>query len=315
MATEDRIISSAVPVGAGQQRLDLYLSVRFNYLSRTSWQKEIIEGRVLVNGAAVVVPGRKVRPGDMIIYLAEKYEEPEIDPRYEIIFEDEHFIAVNKSGNLPVHPAGVFFRNTLVMLMESEFGEKFFPVHRLDRETSGAILFGRSASAASLMQKNFGNFLKSYRALVRGVPERNEFTVDVPIGQARSSIIRKKREAYPGAPEESCTNFRVISKFRDSAFIEAVPVTGRMHQIRVHLKYAGHPIIGDKLYGNDESIYLEYVEKGLADSVVERAGFARCALHSYSIGFVHPFTGRKIFLCARVPGDMEELARGLGLSV
>lgn len=193
MGTADRIIGSAVPAGTGQQRLDLYLSSRFSYLSRTAWQKEIAEGRVLVNGVPVVVPGRKIRPGDMVVYAAGEYDEPEIDPRYQLIYEDNEFLAVNKSGNLPVHPSGVFFRNTLVMLLENDLGAKLFPVHRLDRETSGAILFGKSAEAASLMQKNFGTFEKSYRAVVRGVPVKKEFTVDVPIGQARESVIRKKR--------------------------------------------------------------------------------------------------------------------------
>lgn len=315
MGTADRIIGSAVPAGTGQQRLDLYLSSRFSYLSRTAWQKEIGEGRVLVNGVPVVVPGKKIRPGDMVIYDAGEYEEPLIDPRYQLIYEDKEFLAVNKSGNLPVHPSGVFFRNTLVMLLENDLGSKFFPVHRLDRETSGAILFGKSAEAASMMQKNFGTFAKSYRAVVRGVPCKDEFTVDVPIGQARKSVIRKKREAYAGAPEDACTGFRVISSAGESALLEAVPVTGRMHQIRVHLKYAGHPIIGDKLYGEDESVYLDYVENGLTDSVVKRAGFGRCALHSYGIGFVHPFTGRDIKIRAALPDDMVNLIDVLGLNL
>ena len=313
MGIPERIIGSAVPAGIQAQRLDVYLSSRFNYLSRTAWQKEIVEGRVLVNNMPVPVPGRKIKPGDMVAYIAEKYAEPEIDPRYEVIFEDEYFIAVNKSGNIPVHPSGVFFRNTLVMLLEDDLGVKLFPVHRLDRETSGAILFGKSAEAASMMQKNFGSFAKSYRAVVRGVPEKEVFTVNVPIGQARASIIRKKREAYAGAADESCTEFRVLAASESSALLEAVPVTGRMHQIRVHLKYQGHPIIGDKLYGEDESIYLDYVGNGLTESVVTRAGFGRCALHSYSIGFVHPFTGMKVSIRALLPDDIGKLVTELGL--
>lgn len=315
MGIPDRIISSAVPAAAPVQRLDIYLSARFNYMSRTSWQREIAAGRVIVNGAAVPVPGKKIRPGDIVSYMAEDYEEPEIDPGYSLIFEDELFVAVSKSGNIPVHPSGVFFRNTLVMLLEDDLGIKLFPVHRLDRETSGAILFGKTAEAASLVQKNFGSFAKSYRAVVRGVPAEREFTVDIPIGQARSSLIRKKREAYPGAPEESCTEFRLLSSSGENALIEAVPVTGRMHQIRVHLKYAGYPIIGDKLYGEDESVYLDYVEHGLTDSVISRAGFSRCALHSYSIGFTHPFSGMEISICAMLPDDIKHLAAGLGLDL
>lgn len=313
MVTSDRIIGSAVPAGTQQQRLDLYLSCRFSYMSRTSWQREICGGRVLVNGSPVIVPGRKIRAGDMVTYLARDYEEPEIDRSYRVIFEDNEFVAVSKSGNLPVHPSGIFFLNTLVMVLEEDLGVKLYPVHRLDRETSGAILFGKSAEAASAMQKNFGSFAKSYRAMVRGVPAEKNFIMDVPIGQACESLIRKKREAYPGAAEESYTMFRILSSSTDASLLEAVPVTGRMHQIRVHLKYAGYPIIGDKLYGPDESVYLEYVEKGLTDSVIRRAGFSRCALHAYSIGFVHPFNGRDVSIYAPLPDDMVKLAADLGL--
>jgi len=282
-------------------------------MSRTSWQREITQGRVLVNGSPAIVPGRKIRPGDMVAYLPGEYEEPAVDRSYQALYEDDEFFAVSKSGNLPVHPSGIFFRNTLVMLLEEDLGVKLYPVHRLDRETSGAILFGKSAESASAMQKNFGSFAKSYRAMVRGVPAEKNFIIDVPIGQARESLIRKKREAYHGAAEESRTMFSILSFSTGASLLEAVPVTGRMHQIRAHLKYAGHPIIGDKLYGPDESVYLEYIEKGLTDSVIRRAGFSRCALHSYSIGFVHPFNGRDVSIYAPLPDDMVKLTVDLGL--
>ena len=309
----ERIIESAVPPQSSGQRLDVYLSSRFSYMSRTAWQKEIGSGRVLVNGAAVLAAGRKVRSGDLVAYRAPDYTEPEIDPSFEIIYEDDFFTAVSKSGNLPVHPSGVFFRNTLVMLMESEYGAKFYPVHRLDRETSGAILFGRSAGAASLIQRDFRNFSRSYLTVVCGVPERSEFTVDVPIGPARCSLIRKKREAYEGAPEEARTDFRVVSSAAGFSLLEAFPVTGRMHQIRVHLRYAGLPIAGDKLYGEDETVYLDYVNSGPARSVIERAGFSRCALHSRTIEFIHPYTSAEIFIEAPLPADMRELISCRGL--
>ena len=162
---------------------------------------------MLVNGEPVIVPGRKVRPGDMITYMPPDYSEPDVDPSYEVLFEDECLIAVNKSGNIPVHPSGVFFNNTLVMVLERDTGTRLFPVHRLDRETSGAILFAKDPGTASAVQKNFGSFSKSYRAVVRGIPESEEFSVRVPIGPARSSVVRKKREAYSGAAEEAFLTF------------------------------------------------------------------------------------------------------------
>ncbi len=311
----ERIIESAVPQGTAAMRLDVYLPERFSYLSRTAWQKEIAAGRVLVNAEPARVPGKKVRPGDIVSYIPEEMAEPEIDPSYTIIFEDEYFVAVNKSGNLPVHPSGVFFRNTLVMLMEQERGVKFFPVHRLDRETSGTILLGKTAEAASMAQKIFGTFTKKYIAVVRGVPVQQEFEVNLPTGPARGSIVRKKRGAYEGAPEESLTRFRLLSAAKGYSLVEAVPVTGRMHQIRVHLESAGYPIVGDKLYGHDGSLYLEYVESGLTESVIRRAGFTRCALHSCSLEFIHPYTGASVEIIAPIPADMQSLMARLGLAL
>ncbi len=185
-------------------------------------------------------------------------------------------------------------------------------MHRLDRETSGAILLGKSAEAASSVQANFSNVSKEYTAVVRGVTEQS-FSVDVPIGPARNSLIKKKREAYPGAEETALTHFTRISASGDYSLVKALLVTGRMHQIRVHLKYTGHPILGDKMYSDDETIYLDYVESGLTESVVSRAGFYRCALHSSLLSFFDFYEDREITVNAELPRDMMELAASLGL--
>jgi len=310
----ERVTESPVPAGTEERRLDLYLAARFNYLSRTAWQREIESSRVFVNGEAVKSPGKKIRSGDIVSYRAPAIDEPDIDPSFEIIYEDEQYLAVNKSGNLPVHPSGVFFNNTLVMLIESRLGIKLYPVHRLDRETSGVILLGRDPAAASAAQREFGTFCKRYRAVVKGVPGKEEFIIDVPLGPARSSVVRKKREAYSGAPETACTRFRVLSSSEGFSLLEAVPVTGRMHQIRAHLSYARLPILGDKLYGDDERVYLDYVEHGMTEEIELRAGFRRCALHARSLSFTHPFTGKSVEITAPVPADMKGLMELHGLA-
>lgn len=250
-----------------------------------------------------------------IRYIAENVKEPEIDEDFSVIYEDENYIAVNKTGNLPVHPSGIFFNNTLVSILERLYKEKFFPIHRLDRETSGAILLGRSNEAASLVQRSFENVSKKYIAVVEGIIDEKSFTVDVPLGQARNSFIRKKREAFPGATERAVTEFAVISVSPDNgvSLVHAVPVTGRTHQIRAHLSYRGYPILGDKIYGRDEGIYLRYVQEGDSSELEKLAGFKRCALHSSGIRFYHPYSGRFIDITAPVTRDMEELICGKGL--
>lgn len=290
-------------------RLDLYLSKRFSYLSRSAWQKEIALGKVYINGQAVLNLKKRVHAGFKIQYMAGYVKEPEIDDSFTIIYEDDHYIAINKTGNLPVHPSGIFFHHTLVSLLEAEYNRKFFPIHRLDRETSGAILLGKNNEAASAVQSVFENVSKTYTAITRGKIGENNFDVNVPLGQARDSLIRKKREAYEGAPEHALTGFTLISSNNNYSLVQAVPVTGRTHQIRAHLRYAGYPVLGDKIYGPDEKLYLRYVKEGDSDELAMEAGFSRCALHSSSIEFYHPYRERVIKIDAPLLPDMQDFIR------
>lgn len=268
-----------------------------------------------MNGAAVLNVKQKVHAGIIIQYRADDVKEPHIDEGFCIIFEDENYIAINKTGNLPVHPSGIFFNNTLVSILERQYDKKFLPIHRLDRETSGAILLGKNKEAASFVQNAFENVSKGYTAIVRGAVKEKSFIVDVPLGQARNSFIRKKREAFPGAPEKAFTQFDVSSISSDKSFslVNAMPVTGRTHQIRAHLCYAGHPIIGDKIYGTDEGIYLRYIKEGDSDELKELAGFNRCALHSSYIKFYHPYEKKDIKIIAPLLPDMAKFINDKGL--
>jgi len=312
---KQRIIESIVHEGFDGLRLDLYLSKRFSYMSRTSWQREIISGKLKLNGHIELNVKKHIYAGDKIEYMAGEIIEPAVDKGYTVIFENENYLAVNKTGNLPVHPSGIFFNNTLVMLLEEQRGEKFFPVHRLDRETSGALLLGKNSAAASVVQKNFSKVGKEYIAIVRGELEPGEFTVEVPIGPARNSLINKKRESYLDAEESALTRFTAVSSSESFSVVRAFPVTGRMHQIRVHLKYAGYPILGDKMYGNDETIYLDYVKTGESEKLIERAGFHRCALHSHSFTFFDPFEKKEIKIEAVIPPDMAAVIKNYNLFI
>lgn len=308
----ERMIESAVPAGYAGLRLDLYLSKRFSYLSRTAWQREIESGRVLLNGSVMLNVKKRVSEADRVLYNPRSFEEPEVDFNYSVIFENENYVAVCKTGNLPVHPSGIFFRNTLIISMEERSGKKFYPVHRLDRETSGVILLGKSAEAASSVQRNFSSVCKEYVAVARGMTPES-FSVGVPIGPARNSLIKKKREAYAGADEEALTLFTRISSSGGFSLVKAAPVTGRMHQIRVHLKYSGHPVVGDKMYSDDETIYIDYVNSGNSEDVIARAGFERCALHSSLLAYYDPFEKRDIKISAELPEELKLLVKRFGL--
>jgi RluA family pseudouridine synthase len=286
-------------------RVDQFLAKKYGYLSRSEWQKEIMRGKITYNGAVLDKYDRKTRPGDLIVYSGRDAAEPEVDRDYTIIFEDEYLLGINKPGNLPVHPAGVFYHNTLLTFLQERFGMKLHLLHRLDRETSGVLVLAKDPAVAARMHAVFGNVHKTYLALVHGVPEETTFDVDMPIDFDAGSILEHKRIAFAGARETARTGFNRIFSLGNYSLLKAVPVTGRQHQIRVHLKHAGYPIVGDKLYGTDERFYVEFMKKGPTDELTRAIGFPRSALHSRSLSFRHPVTERDIRLKAPLPADMR----------
>ncbi len=301
--------TSQVPDSFSYYRLDKYLAVRFNYHSRSKWQKEISEGRVQFNGKIVMNIHKKIMAGDFISYHGSNYDEPDVDRNYSIIYEDQYIIAVNKSGNLPVHPSGKFFHNTLLSILETNMKIKLYPVHRLDRETSGIILFAKSSEITSSIHKNFSNFHKMYIAIVHGIPDTKNFVIKMPIGADNKSQIRKKRGAFLEAKDQAITYFQIMYQKNDYSLIKATPITGKLHQIRVHLNYAGFPILGDKLYGIDESLYLDFIKNGNSKELIEKLKFHRSALHAWKITFFHPVTQKQIQFKSPVPKEFLEFLK------
>lgn len=310
---EERINETAVPREHGRERLDVYLATRFTYLSRTAWRREIERGSVFVNSARAEGANTRVRGGDIVRFDGRGYAEPEVDDRLEVLYEDEHLVCVDKPGNLPVHPAGRYFNNTLVRILEARHGGRYFPVHRLDRETSGVILLAKNREVASAIQRKFDRVSKSYIAIVYGKPADREFELDVPIGNDPTAAIKKKRIASPEAGESARTRFRTLFGFGDYALVRAFPETGRLHQIRVHLLYAGHPIVGDKLYGRDDRLFGRFVEEGLTDELLALLEMPRSALHSRSLRFHHPVLKKELMIKAPVPRDFREFLVSRGV--
>jgi len=300
------INESTVPDEFNNFRIDKYLALRFDYMSRSRWQKEISDGRVLCNGKPLTGHNKKVKAGDIIKYQGQDIKEPEVSKDYSILYEDEFLIAINKPGNLPVHPAGKFFHNTLTSILKEDLGLKLYPVHRLDRDTSGVILMAKNSAITAEIQKKFHEVEKTYIAIVHGRVKEREFRVDLPIGPHRSSPVRKRREAYIGAEESAATRFRRLALFDGYSLVKAELETGRLHQIRVHLNAAGYPILGDKIYGLDDRFYLEFIENGNTPELLEKTGFPRCALHSRSILFFHPRLGKKIYIKSAMPNEFRD---------
>ncbi|EKO53259.1 pseudouridine synthase [Leptospira kirschneri] len=335
-------------------RLDHFLSKKFTYHSRTVWQKEITEGRILVS-SKTVKPGVSLKEGDLVSYHPIQKEEPPVRNDYKILYEDEFFVAVDKPGDLPVHPAGIYRKgNLLTFLKESGKFKDLFTIHRLDRETSGVILFAKNSEIASSLSKSFslGNIQKYYITKVYGDFPKRKSAYGI-LKPDLSSKIRKKRTFVPlkfdflkrnkkylfdnsimeKQEEISLTYFQKVefdrrreSKFKfskiefqfqnmknekmgsvllnqeDHSILLCRPITGRMHQIRATLFSLGFPLFGDKLYGKDEEVFLEFIEGKNPDLVV-RLGMKRQALHSYAVCLNHPVTNKKMKITAPIPED------------
>jgi RluA family pseudouridine synthase len=308
--------STQVEAFADGVRLDRFLAQRFSYRSRTQWGELIREGRITVNGTRVR-PARILHSGDLVGYVPLPRPEPPIDPEVQTLYVDEHLIGVAKTGNLPIHPSGRYFHHTLLHLLGArrpEWGD-LRVIHRLDRETSGVVIFGRTRATTEAVARQFRGrrVRKEYLALVSGTPPVDRFVIDRPLGKAPESLIRKAvgvRE--DGAPAR--TEIEVLHSGEDWSWVAAYPLTGRLHQIRAHLKSVGHPIVGDKVYGHDERFFLKFVsDEPFTPEEQALLALPRQALHAYRLTINHPATDEPLVLTAPLPPDLAAALAERGL--
>lgn len=290
-------------------RADRYVAHRIPRLSRTRVQR-ILKDLAFDETGQRIKPNRSLREGERITLFKPPPEEPDVVRDFSVIHEDAWLLAVDKPAGLPVHPTARYFRNTLTSLLTERYGERR-PVltHRLDSETSGVLLCAKDLPTEREIKQMFArrDVSKTYVAVVRGVPEPSVGRIEASIGPDPSSAIRVKMgcDVTDGLP--ALTEYRVLSPLGDRSLVELHPRTGRQHQLRAHLAHIGHPIIGDKMYGPDESLFLDYIDDGPTPEIVERAGFPRQALHAARLAFVHPRTGERMEIESPLPDDMRSL--------
>ncbi len=263
----------------------------------------------MLDDVVAIDPTLMLCGGEIMAWDGSCIVEPEVDNRITIIYEDEWFVAVDKTGNLPVHPAGRYFNNTLVALLEERYGRKVYPLHRLDRETSGIILLAFDGQNGGVLSAMLAKGSKEYLALVYGAFPDEEIIIDLPLGRDSESAVNKKRKAWPGGNEPAATRLQKVLTAGDISLIRCFPETGRLHQIRAHLLAAGYPIVGDKLYGRDETAFLTFIEHGLTADLAERLILPRQALHAARLVFLHPHTKKEMDLLAPLPEIFTELIR------
>jgi RluA family pseudouridine synthase len=212
-------------------------------------------------------------------------------PRIEVLFDDEHLLAVNKPPYITSVPDGTDNEPSLQHQLEKQFG-KLWAVHRLDRDTSGVIVFARDAETHANLSAQFENRAakKIYHALVRGKPAWNEIDVNTPLTVDADRKHRTRADSSRGKPAH--THLKVIEAIKDFCLIEASPTTGRTHQIRVHLAGIGFPIVCDPLYGEDEPLMLSALKRNYRVpkdfEFEERPLIARTALHAIQLALIYP---------------------------
>jgi pseudouridine synthase, rluA family len=276
------------------KRIDSYLASNTES-SRVTIQRLIENEKVLVNGKKTK-DSYKIQLNDEITIEEEKPKEIELkaqDIPVEILYEDKDIIVVNKTKGMVVHPANGNLDGTLVNAVMaickdslSGIGGEIRPgiVHRLDKDTSGAIIVAKNDKAHINLSEQIKNHQveKTYIALVKGFVKENEATINMPIG--RSTKDRKKMAVNKNG-KNAVTHFKVIERFRNYTLLEVKIETGRTHQIRVHLSEIGYPIVGDTVYSNGKN---EWNIEG------------QC-LHAKSLKFKHPITGKEMFIEAPLP--------------
>lgn len=276
---------------------------RYTHSSEAEWRRKIEAGQVLRNGSPAA-PGDTLVRGDALVYNRPPWEEPDAPKGFAALFEDQDVLVLAKPSGLPVLPGGFFLENTLLYLVRRRYGSSCSPLHRLGRGTSGAILFTRNSRAARSLAKAMfeRRILKVYLALASGTGMPDAFTVDAPIGPVPHGLPETVN-AYRPDGRPSISHARVVRRMtdEDAALLEVTIPTGRPHQIRIHLSYAGYPLVGDPLYG------LAGVPRvgGVDDDRGTTPGATGYLLHSWKIRFPHPERGEEVEVISPPPAALD----------
>jgi 23S rRNA pseudouridine1911/1915/1917 synthase len=319
-------VEAVVEQAESGQRLDAFLACRFPEYSRVHLRRVITAGGVKVDGRGGK-PAYRLRPGQRVtIVLPEiprQAPRPENIP-LEILYQDDHLVVVNKPPGMVVHPARGHWSGTLASALQYHFGPGLSSsggptrpgiVHRLDRDTSGAILVARSDQAHVKLAAQFAarSIEKEYFALVTGGPDRDRDFIERAIGvhpqQRQMMAIRRDQSASHrrgmgnvpplGRPAE--TFYEVLERFDGFAAIRLLPKTGRTHQLRVHLGHIGCPVLCDRQYGGRARITRGEIRRDPEDTLVL---LARQALHARRLKLIHPATGLPLEIEAPLPADI-----------
>lgn len=301
-------------------RLDLLLRAHYPWRSRTHFQHLLARGDVRVNGAAAKA-SQRVRPGDEVsVSLPRDPSAPEQEDPSDLVvlYEDDDLVVVDKPSGMTAHPVGRIRHGTLINKLHARYrrrapGQDVVPRlgHRLDKDTSGVLLCVKNRAVDAAVTELFTRrkVRKTYLALVAGVPRASEGTIDAPLApDPDGPTVLAMGVSAEGLP--SRTRWRLREAFARHALLELEPLTGRTHQLRVHLRLLGHPIVCDHLYGDVRPLWRSTLEGA---PVAGEPGplLARLALHAHRLVLSHPVTGAPLDLLSPLPDDLERALGGL----
>jgi 23S rRNA pseudouridine1911/1915/1917 synthase len=306
------------PVNAGR-RLDSFLAARFPDRSRAWFQKLIKGGRVLVNGQPTK-PSREIAGGEIVHVELPPPTKMEIEPEnipLDIVYEDDLMVVINKPAGMIVHPARGNWGGTLVNALAFHFQklsgvngpERPGIVHRLDRDTTGVILVAKDDRAHAQMARQWENrrVKKEYLAIVEGTPNCDADVIDKPIGHHPK--VREKMAIDLISGREAVTRYQVDRRYRGYALVTCKPLTGRTHQIRIHLASVGLKVLADAAYSSRSQLTLADLTGKPEDAA--QLLITRQALHARRLTIWHPMTGKQITFEAPIPEDMRRTIAAL----
>lgn len=297
----ERTLSYSITTASENQKVSSFLKSR-GYSSQNLIELKKIPQSVLVNGSPVYMNCRLQAGDALTIHIVEKVSSGKIPPvelPLDIIYEDEDLMVINKPAGMPIHPSMNNYENSLGNALAWYFARQEIPfvfrcINRLDRDTSGLTIVAKHMVSAGMLssmiaQKDLkSGITREYLAIVRGSMTPPEGTITAPLSRKPGSILERQVDFALG--ERAVTHYRKIDEKNGHSLVSLVLETGRTHQIRVHMKYSGYPLIGDYLYNPD----TEYI--------------SRQALHSYRLAFTHPITRKAMEFTAPLPDDMLRIA-------
>jgi 23S rRNA pseudouridine1911/1915/1917 synthase len=287
-------------VDAGITALDYY-AARYRHSTLVEWRDRIVAGQILVDGN-LTAPETLLKTGQHLAYRRSPWQEPEMPLNFEILYEDEDLWVVNKPSGLPVLPGGGFLEHTLLHQLQHRYPHNTpVPIHRLGRGTSGLMLLARSALAKSNLtaQMRDRQIRKTYHTLVVGNTMPDQFTINHPIGKIPHPVLGYIYGATADGnfAQSDC---QVLKRNAETALLEVTILTGRPHQIRIHLAAAGYPLVGDPLYGMGG---IPRCNSTLDTEKLPVPGDVGYHLHAYHLAFAHPRTHQILHILCPVPAE------------